>query len=324
MINWNGRAFLEASLPDLLGQDHPDHRVIVVDNGSTDASQFWLRGAHPDVELVELFANTGFAHANNVGIRLALEDPDTRYIALVNNDTRIPSDWLSTLVNALENRPGFWAAQTPLVFEHDPRTVNSLGIAFERSLWAYDAGASDPVPATRRESEIFGVTAGAALFRREDVESLFVDGDLFDPRFFAYYEDVDLALRARHRGFRSLLAPYPTIRHVASGTGGKRVGRKVFFLERNHWFYVIKDIPFSLLVRRFPSFAANRVTRTTQWLKPLDWRVFIWSILGNLAWIPWLPYLLKARRRTLNGSNRAHFRDAMSLVLDAATEATHA
>src|SRR5687767_6514632 len=93
--NWNGQAFLDASLPDLLGQDHTDHRVIVVDNGSSDGSQFWLRGAHPDLELVELYANTGCAHANNVGIRLALEDPDTRYIALVNNDTRIPSDWLS-------------------------------------------------------------------------------------------------------------------------------------------------------------------------------------------------------------------------------------
>lgn len=319
VINWNGKAFLQACLPDLLAQAYPHHRVIVVDNGSTDGSQFWLRAAHPDIQLVELYANTGFAHANNVGIALALEDPETSYIALVNNDTRVPPDWLSNLVSALNTHPGYWAAQTPLVLEHDPQVINSLGIAIDRSLWARDAGASAPLPQALHEAEVFGVTAGAALFRRTDVEDLLVEGALFDPRFFAYYEDVDLAFRARHRGFRSLLVPHPPVRHVASGTGGKRVGRKVFFLERNHWFYVIKDVPLKILIHRLPMFVGNRFSRSSQWLKPLQWRVFIWSLLGNLAWIPSLPYLLKARRRVLRRSTGS-VREALALRPDLETE----
>lgn len=215
VLNWNGRGYLEGCLADLAAQDYPRHRVVVVDNGSEDGSQFWLRGAHPQVELLENHRNVGFAEGNNVGVRHLLADPEVRFIGFLNNDTRVGEDWLSKLIGALDRRPEFGAAQGPLVFAHEPELINSLGIAFERSLWAFDDGCFERDPARLEEAEVFGVTAGAAVMRREMVEDLLVDGSLFDPRFFAYYEDVDLALRARLRGWRSLLVPEAVVRHAA-------------------------------------------------------------------------------------------------------------
>lgn len=313
VLNWNGKAHLQACLGDLVGQDYPSHRVVVVDNGSEDGSQFWLRGAYPQIELIENFRNVGFAEGNNVGVRRVLADPDTRYITLVNNDTRIPPAWLSALVDALETHPDYWAAQTPLVFAKDPDVINSLGIAIEPSLWAFDDGCMERDPGRFAESEIFGVTAGAAVFRREAIEALLVDGNLFDPRFFAYYEDVDLAFRARLRGLRALMVPHPPVMHEGSATGGKAVGRKVFLLERNHWLYVLKNIPAGVFWKRILPFLAKRVSRMAQWVRPGSLRVLLASIAGNLAWIGWLPYLLSARWRNLRLSSRSNFAQALEL-----------
>jgi GT2 family glycosyltransferase len=303
VLNWNGREFLEACLPDLKLQSYPSQRILVVDNGSGDGSQMWLRGTYPEVELIENYVNIGFAEANNIGIRRALEDSDVAYIALVNNDTRLEADWLSSLVNALQTKDRFGAVQSPLVFDDDPATINSMGIAIERSLWAFDDGCFEP-SATRTEKEIFGVTGGACLFSRELVEDLMVDGSFFDPRFFSYYEDVDVAFRARHRGWRALLVPDPMVRHKGSGTGSREIHRKVFMLERNHWMYVVKNVPLRTFLSHLPHFLRKRVSRVVHWLRPPNLRLLAWSIRGNLVWMASLPYLLKARRRTIRGDRR--------------------
>lgn len=281
-----------------------------MDNGSTDGSQFWMRGHWPDVELIENHRNLGFAEGNNVGIRRVLEDSEVGYIALLNNDCRVQTDWISTLVSALDSQTG--AVQGPLVFAHDPAIVNSLGIAIEPSLWAFDAGCLEKFDPSMTTSEIFGVTAGAALFRREMVEDLLVAGSFFDPKFFAYYEDVDVAFRARLRGWRSLLVPEALVVHAGSATGHRNIAGKVYFLERNHWFYVIKNVPTTVILKRIPHFVAKRFTRTFQWLKPTSLRTFIASVRGNTMWVLWLPSLVKSRRQIRIG-NRQELIRAMNL-----------
>jgi GT2 family glycosyltransferase len=310
VLNWNGKDFLESCLPDLKTQNYPSLRILVVDNGSEDGSQMWLRGTYPEVELIETYDNIGFAEANNVGIRRALEDPEVGYIALVNNDTRIEPEWVATLVETLERGDGFGAAQSPLVFDHDPDSINSLGIAIEPSLWAFDDGCFEENSGLT-EKEIFGVTGGACLFSREMVEDLMVGGSFFDPRFFSYYEDVDVAFRARLKGWRALLVPAPVVRHHGSGTGSRQLHRKVFMLERNHWMYVIKNVPIRIFIARLPQFIRKRVSRIVHWLRPPSLRMLFWSIRGNLAWIPRLPYLLRARRST--GGDAKALEKALSL-----------
>lgn len=321
VLNWNGKAHLRTCLADLVAQDHPDHRIVVVDNGSHDGSQFWLRGAYPEIELVETFRNTGFAEGNNIGIRSILADPEVKYLALVNNDTRVPGNWVSTLVGALEAGPEFSAAQTALVFEHDPSIINSLGIAVEPSLWAFDDCCMQTDPSRFARSEVFGVTAGACMYRREMVEALLTDDCFFDPSFFAYYEDVDVAFRGRHQGFRSLFVPGPVVRHVGSATSNKSVHRKVYLLERNHWYYVIRNVPRAELVARGPHFIRKRVERVRQWVKPLQPRILVWSVLGNLIWILKLPRLLRARRSILGSARPGELARSLNIRI---SESDHA
>lgn len=315
VLNWNGKRYLQDCLPDLIAQNYLAHRVVVVDNGSRDGSQYWIRGNFPQVELIETFSNVGFAEGNNVGIRRALEYPEVRYLALVNNDTRIPKDWISTLVSALDRNPEYGAAQGPLVFNDDPFTINSLGIALEPSLWAFDDGCMEKDPSRFQAGEIFGVTAGAAIFRREMVEDLLVDGALFEPRFFAYYEDVDLALRARLKGWKCLFVPGAVVRHVGSATAGREVHRKVFLLERNHWFYVIRNIPLSVFLLKTPGFLKKRAVRITQWARERNWRCLAWSIRGNLVWVLSILWLIRTRRQNLRIGDRDSLVGALDLKL---------
>ena len=99
--NWNGRHFLEECLEALRAQRYEDFETLVVDNGSTDGSQELLRSRFPEVRLLELGENRGFAAAMNQGIG-AVETP---LVAFLNNDTRAEPDWLGELVACFERHP---------------------------------------------------------------------------------------------------------------------------------------------------------------------------------------------------------------------------
>src|SRR5215510_7056299 len=92
--NWNGMGRLGDCLETLSAQDMQDFRTIVVDNGSTDGSVAFVRQNFPQVEVIELASNTGFATAANVGI----DRSASPFVALLNSDTQVYPDWLSTLL----------------------------------------------------------------------------------------------------------------------------------------------------------------------------------------------------------------------------------
>ena len=229
VVNFEQRELLRACLDSLGVALHPfaeEREIIVVDNGSSDGSVEMVQSEFPGVHLVEMSENTGFAGGVAAGIRHATGE----WVFCVNNDATVAPDAVRELLRAAEiggDEIGSVAAQ--LVFADRPGVINSAGIEIDRLGVASDRLLGQPVDASEREPvEVFGTSAGAALYRMSMLAEV-----PFEETFFAYYEDVDVAWRARMRGWRCVYAPRAVVYHHHSATSRHGSSFKYYWSGRN-------------------------------------------------------------------------------------------
>ncbi|HEX5415255.1 MAG TPA: glycosyltransferase family 2 protein, partial [Chloroflexota bacterium] len=235
VVNFNGRELTAACLDSLVRQTYEPTEIIVVDNGSGDGSVEFLASRYPSVRLVCLERNLGFAGGCNSGIVAAQGE----YIATLNNDARAEPAWIAELVGAIRIDPRIGSVASKLLFAHAPDRINSAGICLDRLGIAWDRSGGAPETAEADVHEVFGASAGAALYRR----ALFDDIGCFDDDFFMYLEDVDLAWRARLADWRSVLAPRARVYHAHSATAGDLSPFKRYHLGRNKVWLIAKNYP---------------------------------------------------------------------------------
>jgi GT2 family glycosyltransferase len=244
VLNWNGRAHLEHCLPALAGQSYRDFETIVVDNASTrDDSVEFVRARFPWARVVALSENRGFSGGNLAGLEVAVGD----YVVLLNNDTRPEPDWLERLVACADVRPGAGIVAAHLLSWDGARTdsagdgcrVTGRGFARHRGGDAASAPESGPC---------FGACAGAALYRRELIE----DVGFLDAEFFLNFEDTDLSVRARLRGWQAWFCREARVRHRVSASQGAWSPWNAFYGARNHLWVCAKNMPAWLLVKYAP------------------------------------------------------------------------
>ena len=175
----------------------------------------------PREYLVRLPQAAGFAVAANLG--LAAADPRSTAIAIVNDDLVVEPGWLEALADELERRPRAAAVQGVQLELERPERVEGCGLGWNRSWQAVQVGAGGPPPAvTAPPFELFGVSATAALYRREALAAVGA-GDDGETRFFverlgSYYEDVELAVRLREAAWESWCVPTARARHAGQAT----------------------------------------------------------------------------------------------------------
>lgn len=247
--NWNGRDFIGEALYSLQKQSVPAD-IIVVDNGSRDGSQQYVRSSFPKVKLIELDHNYGFAGGVNRGIEYALAN-GYGAIALFNNDAAAAPDWLENLAAALNKHPGAGIVTGKLLQHPDRNIIDSAGDQY--SIWGI------PSPRGRDEpdrgqfdqpGQVFAGSGGASLYRAE----LFEKVGLFDEDFFAYYEDVDLAFRARLAGWQVWYEPTARVYHRMGATSAK-LGPFIFYQTiKNRYFLYLKNMPAWLFWKYLPRF----------------------------------------------------------------------
>lgn len=235
---WNGRALLATCLASLAGQTFRDWEIIVVDDGSTDDTRTFLAAEYPDVRVVVLEKNKGFAVAVNAGIREARG----AWVFLLNNDVTLAEDCLERLAAAGES--GRYAMLTPLVlWTEDPALVYSagdrVGVHGRPESIGYMTGRAD---VDGRETP-FGVSGGYGLFRRD----LFENVGALDPAFVAYFEDSDLCFRARWAGYDAALVPEALAWHVGSASIRDRTWWRTRQCYRNHALLVLKNYTLTLV-----------------------------------------------------------------------------
>jgi GT2 family glycosyltransferase len=241
IVNWNGHAHLEGCFDSLAQQSYRDFEVLLVDNGSTDDSLAFTRERYPWVKPIPLEENTGFATGNNRGLAQARG----RYLVTLNNDTRVEPDWLEELVEVADAHPRAGMIGSRICSYADPDVIDSLGMGicpdgmsrghYRNRRWSESSW--------KEVEEILFPSACAALYKREMIEEI----GFFDDDFFAYAEDSDLGLRGRIAGWDALLATRAIVYHKYSQTGGSLSPFKVYLVERNHYWVVVKNHPLGML-----------------------------------------------------------------------------
>ena len=284
--NWNGRHLLPFCLQALTCQEGVELDVVVVDNGSEDGSRDWLAREYPLVRVLSLPANLGFAAAANAGIAACC----TEFILLLNNDAALHRDYLAMLARFLEAHPQAAAVQGRILCHADPTRIDSLGIRFDSLGRAFQAAGNEKDPGPSGPRQIAGVTASAALYRASALEEVADPGTpaaVFDPRFFAYYEDVDLALRLHRAGWEAWLESAVACEHVGSATGIEGSMSKAYLLGRNYVLYMARHLGPGGLLALLPGLGMQRLRRLLTWPFHPRRDTALWA--GELAALPHLP-----------------------------------
>ena len=233
VVNWNGGAANVACLAVL--QDAALARIVFVDNASTDGSRELVRESFPGVLLVENDANLGFGEASSRGAKRAVE-LGCDALLFVNNDVLLRPAELGLLVEELARDPALGFVGPRVLDARDPTRIWAAGgkLSWRQNLTTLIGQGEPDSEQFHAVRDVDYVVGCALLARREAFEA--VGG--FDPRYFAYSEDVDLALRARRLGWRSRVVGSACALHLpSSSTGGGYNPRRKYMMGVNSiWF----------------------------------------------------------------------------------------
>lgn len=246
VINWNGRAHLEACFESLLAGTYENARFLLLDNGSSDESIAYVRdtfGSDPRVEIVDLNANLGWSRGNNVGLQMAI-DAGADYAFLLNNDTWTAPDALSTLVDCAEHDRSIGALAPKMRMFDAPTILNSLGLVCSviGNTWDLGIGRLDQSK-WDVSRDVIGFCGGAALLRA----SVLGTTGLLPTNYDIYLDDLELSLRIWKHGFRIQNCPDASVRHKFSATMGRddQRRRKYFLNTRNRLRVLFRHFPAS-------------------------------------------------------------------------------
>jgi GT2 family glycosyltransferase len=209
VVTQDSAADLPLSLASAVAQRGVSVEILVVDNDSSDASRDVAALYAPNVRVLALPENAGFAAAMNAGI----EATSGRYVLSLNPDCRLAPDFAATLARRLDQRPDAGSASGRILRAAGAglaptSRLDSTGIVFTSSGRHFDRGAGEEADGRYvEEEEIAGATAAAGFYRREALASAKISTGYFDSDFFLYREDADLALRLSKLGWKCLYVP---------------------------------------------------------------------------------------------------------------------
>lgn len=273
IVSWNGKEDLLECLDSLENISGPRPRIIVVDNGSTDGTVAAVHKRFPDVDLLPLPENLGFTGGNNRGIEQAL-DEGAEYVCLLNNDTVVDPDFLTQLLRAAVEYPQTGIFGSRVLYRSPPDKVWSQGISVERLTGrVYTAHYNRPIRKVPRVPEnVNGVSGAAMLLRARTLKEI----GLFDEDYFLYFEDLDLCLRGRERGWEVTTIPTSKVYHsISRSMGGEYSSRVVYYSTRNHLLLLNRRFPLPLLPRLLRNFLITLHTALfaliTADFQPLPW-----------------------------------------------------
>lgn len=243
ILNYNGKKHLQQFLPSVLACAYPNFEIVVADNASTDDSVAFLKKHFPDVRLIRLPANYGFA----LGYNMALEEIQSDYYVLLNSDVEVTPGWIDPIIELMERDPTVAACQPKIKsyveknkFEYAGASggwIDYFGYPFCRgrifAVTETDHGQYNDT------QEIFWAS-GAALFIRAN---LFHNIGGFDGDYFAHAEEIDLCWRLKNAGYKVMVRPRSVVYHVGGGTLTYNTPFKAFLNFRNNLFNLLKNEP---------------------------------------------------------------------------------
>jgi GT2 family glycosyltransferase len=262
ILNWNGAKLLQQFLPSVIEFSKGDStEIVVADNGSTDESLLMLSKEFPEVKVLNLKQNYGFARGYNEALKQIKAD----YFVILNSDVEVTAGWLESPIRLMETDKNIAAVQ-PKILSYQDRThfeyagaaggfIDRFGYPFCRGRifneLESDNGQYDDTV------DIFWAT-GACMFVRSE---LFLEMGGFDADFWAHMEEIDLCWRLKNRGYRIVYTSESTVYHVGGGTLSYNSPRKLYLNFRNNLWMLYKNLPdnqlfYILFIRMILDFVA--------------------------------------------------------------------
>lgn len=267
ILNWNGSDMMRRYLPSVIRCSRGEGiQVIVADNASSDDSISMLHSCFPDLRIIQLDQNYGFADGYNRSLRQV----EAEYYLLLNSDVEIRQDgWLTPMIDFMDHHPQVSACQPKLLkllpqgeektmFEYAGAAggfIDQYGYPFCRgrvfATVEHDRGQYDDVASVMW-------TTGAAMMVRSNV---YWEAGGLDAKFFAHMEEIDLCWRMRIMGYDLVCVPQSTAYHLGGATLNQGNPRKTFLNFRNNLLMLYKNLPEQQLrsvirMRRFLDFVA--------------------------------------------------------------------
>ncbi len=231
VLSWNGREETLACLRSLAATTYPALSVVVVDNDSSDGVGRAVTDAFPDVRVIRLSENRGFAGGVNAGLNVALADR-ADHVLLLNNDATVEPGFLEPLV-AAASAAGVGAVSSQILYSEPPHLVWYAGASYDprRGYQGRHEHYGEPrLPASVEPYATDRACGGAMLMTRAAIDRV---GGL-DESLFAYAEDVDWSLRARAGGLSILVVPASVVYHaVSAASGGASSPDTIYYALRN-------------------------------------------------------------------------------------------
>jgi len=251
-----GRApVLRRCISSLEGQSYGNFRVLLVDNASGDEGVEAVRDSGVRVDVIRIDRRAGFAKANNLGIRRAMEQ-GAEYVVLLNDDAFPEGEWLEELVSVAEGGDRVGVVGSKVLFDADPQFINSTGLKFNLAGLAWDRGIGRiDCPRWDEPGILVGVTGAAMLLSCEMLRDI----GLLDEGYPVYYEDLDLCIRSGLSGYSVVYAPRAVTHHLYSATYGVKSWGKEYRSTFSRTRFVAKFFPRAALVRALVCLLFERV-----------------------------------------------------------------
>lgn len=297
ILNWNGEKLFPEFLPSIIRHSQEENiEIIVADNGSTDRSIEVLKKDFPEISVLDLKCNYGFA----LGYNMALRQISADYFVLVNSDVKVSEGWIKPCIQQMENDKMIAAVQPKVLSYHQPDSFEYAGAAggfidkygypfcrgrilnhVEKDEHQYD-----------EQGEIFWAT-GACMFVRAKV---FTESGGFDHDFWAHMEEIDLCWRLKNQGYKITYEPKSVIWHLGGGTLSYGSPRKIFLNFRNNLFMLFKNLPDYKFKRIMFIRMVLDGAAAAKFLAGFEWKAFLAVLKAHASFYKNLSGLIKKRR----------------------------
>lgn len=283
----------------MLATTYSNHTVVVADNASTDDSVAYLQQNFPQVQLIILKENHGFAKGYNE----ALKQVNADYYMLLNSDVEVQADWLQAMVEVLKNEENAVACQPKILayknkhlFEYAGGAggwLDLYGYPFARGR-IFDVCEEDKGQYNKTE-EVFWASGAAMLIKSEVYKKL----KGFDEYFFAHQEEIDLCWRIHLAGYKIFCCPQSVVFHVGGGTLPRGNSKKTFLNFRNNQILLAKNLPWSEKWWKIPFRLFLDQVSAVKGLFSGDAGYFVAIFKAHLAFFDWI-FFKKKRNHSFN------------------------
>lgn len=287
ILNTNRREDTCAVLASLEQNTYQNHRVIVLDNASTDGSVQAIRTAFPAVQIIELRQNLGYAGNNNVGIQAALAQ-GAEWVFVLNEDTILAPDCLARLIEVGQSNLRLGIVGPMVYHYNESNVIQSAGGKMGRDWQAWHLGQNEQDQGQFSQAhEVDWISGCAILVRREVIEQV----GMLDQRFFYYWEETEWCLRAREAGWRIMHIPQAKLWHKGVQRDYQPNPAVTYYATRNHLLMLAKHhapiaawiATWGLLLRTLaswsikPQWRSKRAHRDAMWQGTVDFLSHRWG-----------------------------------------------